>query len=228
VIKIKIRLDRVFFSLPDRNLCSAGVVCFLIASLFSRARFITTPPPELPGQPSSSSIEDRTPPRTTTSNFRSDRTCAYVGQHDQNLPIQIVFWHGACVDPALSARNKGGGQICRRHQAASHHWPSISPRQNFTILISFPRVVWSLSWYIQDQLLLGWLRSLILVPVLAQVIYCQTSTTLWASIHELYNKGHLGRIVKLQKEMLNLQKGSQSFPLKKYSARSSFPHNNYL
>jgi gag-polypeptide of LTR copia-type len=67
-----------------------------------------------------------------------------------------------------------------------------------------------LSWYMQDQLLLGWLRSLILVPVLARVIYCQTSATLWASIHELYNKGHLGSIVKLQKEMLNLQKGSQS------------------
>jgi hypothetical protein len=126
-----------------------------------------------PEQPSPSSIEDRTPPHTTTSNFRSDRTYAYVGQHDQDLPVQIVFWHGACVDPALSTRNKGGGRICRRHQAASHPWPSISPRQNFTILISFPGDVRSLSWYMQDQLLLGWLKSLILVPVLARVIYCQ-------------------------------------------------------
>jgi hypothetical protein len=139
-----------------------------------------------------------------SSNFWSDQTCAYVGHHDQDLPVQIVLWHRACVDAALSARNKGRGRICHCHQVTSHPWPSISPHQNFTILISFSGDVKSLSWYMQDQLLLGWLRFFILVPVLARVIYYQTSATLWASIHELYNKGHLGRIVKLQKEMINL------------------------
>jgi hypothetical protein len=147
-------------------------VCFLIANLFSHARFITPPsPPELP------SNHHRRASKTvlclTQLPQTFDQICAYVGQHDQDLPVQIVFWHRACVDPALSTRNKGGGRICRRHQAASHSWPSISPRQNFTILISFPGDVRSLSWYMQDQLLLGWLKSLILVPVLARVIYCQ-------------------------------------------------------
>jgi gag-polypeptide of LTR copia-type len=65
-------------------------------------------------------------------------------------------------------------------------------------------------WHMQDQLLLGWLRSMILEPVLARFMHCQTSVTLWASLSQFYSKPSRGHIMELQEQLLNLQRGSES------------------
>jgi hypothetical protein len=39
-----------------------------------------------------------------------------------------------------------------------------------------------LSWHKQDQLILGWLRSSLSEPLLAQVISCSTSNQLWTHL----------------------------------------------
>jgi gag-polypeptide of LTR copia-type len=67
-----------------------------------------------------------------------------------------------------------------------------------------------LSNYVQDQVLVGWLRSNMEESILQQVMRCETSAVLWTYLDELFSKYPLSRIAELQDRMDNVQQGSES------------------
>jgi hypothetical protein len=66
------------------------------------------------------------------------------------------------------------------------------------------------NWYIQDQIMLGWLRCSILELVLGYFIHCQTSAALWASLHQVYDNMSHVHMLELQEQLQTLQCGSGS------------------
>jgi gag-polypeptide of LTR copia-type len=67
-----------------------------------------------------------------------------------------------------------------------------------------------LSNYVQDQVLVGWLRSNMEESILQQVMHCETSAVLWTYLDELFSKYPLSRIAELQDRLDNVQQGSES------------------
>jgi hypothetical protein len=54
------------------------------------------------------------------------------------------------------------------------------------------------SWLQQDQLILVWIFSSIYVPVLAQVIRCETSASVWSTLSQLHSSQSMAKILDLK------------------------------
>ncbi|KAJ4818128.1 hypothetical protein LUZ62_030694 [Rhynchospora pubera] len=62
-------------------------------------------------------------------------------------------------------------------------------------------------WQKQDQLLLGWIRSSLSEPLLAQVVSCTTSASLWSMLHRTFSATSRARLVELQQQLQGITKG---------------------
>ncbi|KAJ1692595.1 hypothetical protein LUZ63_009293 [Rhynchospora breviuscula] len=67
-----------------------------------------------------------------------------------------------------------------------------------------------LAWRKQDQLLLGWLRSSLTEPLLAQVVSCNTAAELWALLHRTFSATSQARLIELQQRLQGISKGGST------------------
>lgn len=67
-----------------------------------------------------------------------------------------------------------------------------------------------LPWYMQDRLLLGWLRSTISGAILSQYVKCQTAASRWTDLHQVYSAVSSARIMEMRRLLQSTTKGGQS------------------
>lgn len=58
-----------------------------------------------------------------------------------------------------------------------------------------------LTWMRSDQLLLGWLFSIIDKEVLAQVIHCESSSEVWSCLENLYSRQTITKSFQLKQQL---------------------------
>jgi gag-polypeptide of LTR copia-type len=63
------------------------------------------------------------------------------------------------------------------------------------------------SWLQQDQLILAWIFSSISAPVLAQVIRCETSASVWSTLNQLHSSQSMAKILDLKLQLQTSKKG---------------------
>jgi gag-polypeptide of LTR copia-type len=65
------------------------------------------------------------------------------------------------------------------------------------------------TWYMQDRLLLGWLRLIISAVVLSQHVQCQTIAALWSALHRIYSAVSSVKIMELRRLLQTTTRGGQ-------------------
>ncbi|KAJ1695606.1 hypothetical protein LUZ63_012304 [Rhynchospora breviuscula] len=65
-------------------------------------------------------------------------------------------------------------------------------------------------WHQQDQLILAWLFSSISPSILAQVVNCQTSASLWQYINQLHTSQSMAKTLDLQLQLQTSKRGGAS------------------
>lgn len=97
------------------------------------------------------------------------------------------------------------------HGLAKHLDPAISPPDRQLVIdnqnLDNPAF---LPWYMQDRLLLGWLRSTISGDILSQYVKCQTAASLWTDLHQAYSAVSSARIMEMRRLLQSTTKGGQS------------------
>ncbi|KAJ3704768.1 hypothetical protein LUZ61_008473 [Rhynchospora tenuis] len=66
------------------------------------------------------------------------------------------------------------------------------------------------TWIQQDQLILAWILSSVSTSILAQVVNCETSATLWSKIQQIYASQSIARELELKLQLQTSKKGAKS------------------
>lgn len=66
------------------------------------------------------------------------------------------------------------------------------------------------TWERQDQLLMAWIFSSLTPSVLAQVLRCETTASLWQTLHNIYASKSQARILELKTRLQTIKKGGSS------------------
>ena len=67
-----------------------------------------------------------------------------------------------------------------------------------------------ITWQKQDNILLGWILSSLIEPVLAQIASLSTSTSVWQALDHMFASKSRARIMQLKLELQNTKKGNLS------------------
>lgn len=65
-------------------------------------------------------------------------------------------------------------------------------------------------WDLQDQFLLGWIRSSLTEGIQAQVANCPTTCELWSTIRQIYSATSRARLTDLKRQLQTTTKGASS------------------
>jgi gag-polypeptide of LTR copia-type len=63
-------------------------------------------------------------------------------------------------------------------------------------------------WHQQDQLILVWIFSSILSPILSQIVRCETSASAWTVLNQIHSSQSMPKILELKLQLQTAKKGN--------------------
>ncbi|OMO79651.1 hypothetical protein CCACVL1_13538 [Corchorus capsularis] len=153
---------------------------------------------------------------TTTSSLGFSLSTSNAATTNFNHPVQVrldrnnfLLWRSQLL-PVIRGHNLVGfidGTLSCPSQTILNTSTDGSASSETPSLVQNPQFA---AWQRQDQLLLGWILSSLTEPVLAQVVGCTTSHSLWTSLEKLYANQSRNRIMQLRLELQTTKKKNLS------------------
>jgi gag-polypeptide of LTR copia-type len=63
------------------------------------------------------------------------------------------------------------------------------------------------AWHQQDQLILAWIFNSISLPILSQIVRCETSASVWIVLNQIHSSQSMAKILELKFQLQTTKKG---------------------